>query len=87
MSFGLISRGSNNLYIQSSSIFNQSYLPLLTIELDRRRFMTQTAELIPPIVGGELGNAHALHPEPAALFFRLCMRGPHTVASTYFRDS
>lgn len=71
VSFGLISRGSNNLYIQSSSIFNQSSLPLLTIELDRRRFMTQTAELIPPIVGGELGNAHALHPEPAALFSSL----------------
>ncbi|EFO62786.1 Hypothetical protein GLP15_687 [Giardia lamblia P15] len=71
VSFGLISRGFNSLYTHSSSIFNQSYLPLLAIELDRRRFMTQTVELIPPLVDGELGNMHALHPEPATLFSSL----------------
>lgn len=71
VSFGLISRGFNMLYTHSSDIFNQSYLPLLAIELDRRRFRTQTADPIMPVVDGKLGNVHALHPEPPALFVSL----------------
>lgn len=74
VSFGLISRGYGLLYNQSSSIFNQSYLPLLAIELDRRRFMMQTADIISPIVDGELGNKHALHPE-SPTFFKLLYEG------------
>lgn len=71
VSFGLISRGYNSLYTQSSDLFNQSYLPLLAIELDRRKFVTQSVDIISPIVDGELGNKHALHPEPSTLFVSL----------------